>query len=470
MPTNELLPFATGGGANVMSQSDYAAMAARLVGFSAGTALSPQLNKAWRQAAFAAAMIGEFTADYGGADVLDDGDVATFEANFDAAIQARALLAGLITTAVVKTVHGTSPDFADLRAAFAWLSNYRISSTGSVTFNLRGAASGSATQYSYGSTGLAIVHPDLGRVFINGAAMLGAAPANADFTITGSGSGARATDRASHLTVLRSRFATELNFTGGASITVIGSLGGIGNLLITGDRTTGAAPNQGNLLQFAAGSATVTGPLAVHGAGSNGIYFRSCVVATGAVIMAAGCVGQGIRADSARIDLGANAISLSNDADGFLPSTGGSLANAIPGVTAFARGNGGHGMHPMSGGSMSLSSGGVASSNAQSGVYSEDASFNAPSLTAQSNGINGVTTLRGTASVPNLAASSNTNYGIYNDGGRVTADTISALNSNGVGSAFATDGGINNLRSATGLTGLSPAANTVGNSNALNIV
>lgn len=470
MATNDLLPFATAGGANVMSQADYAAMAARLSGFTAGTALSPQLNKAWRQSAFAAAMIGEFTADYSGLDVLDDGDVDTFEARFDAAIQARAALAGTITTALVKTVHGTSPDFADLRTAFAWLSQFRITSTGSVTFNLRGAASGTATQYAYGNTGLTIIHPDLSRVFINGAAMLGAAPANADFTVTGSGSGARATDRANHLTVLRSKFATELNFTSGASITVIGSLGGIGNLLITGGRTTGSGANQGNLLQFAAGSATITGPIAVSGAGSNGMFFRACVVATSAVLVAIGCVGQGIRVDSSRVDLAANVISLSNDADGILPSTGGSLANAVPGVTAFARGNGGHGLHPMAGGSMSLSSGGVASSNASSGVYSEDASFNAPSLTAQNNGINGVTTLRGTASVPNLAASGNTNYGVYNDGGHVTADTVSALNSNGVGSAFATDGGINNLRSATGLTGLSPAANTVGNSNALNIV
>ncbi|WP_054210561.1 hypothetical protein [Bosea vaviloviae] len=90
MPTNELLPFATAGGAGVMSQSDYAALAARLAGFVDGIAEPAEVNKVWRQSAFAAAMIGQFTADQSGEDTLDDGDVATFQANFTAAMQAAA--------------------------------------------------------------------------------------------------------------------------------------------------------------------------------------------------------------------------------------------------------------------------------------------------------------------------------------------------------------------------------------------
>lgn len=88
MPTNELLPFATAGGAGVMSQSDYAALAARLAGFVDGIAEPAEVNKVWRQSAFAAAMIGQFTADKSGQDTLDNGDVATFQANFTAAIVA----------------------------------------------------------------------------------------------------------------------------------------------------------------------------------------------------------------------------------------------------------------------------------------------------------------------------------------------------------------------------------------------
>lgn len=86
MPINELLPFATAGGAGVMSQSDYAALAARLAGFVDGIAEPAEVNKVWRQSAFAAAMIGQFTADKSGQDTLDNGDVATFQANFTAAV------------------------------------------------------------------------------------------------------------------------------------------------------------------------------------------------------------------------------------------------------------------------------------------------------------------------------------------------------------------------------------------------
>ncbi len=106
MPTNQLLPFATGGGANVLSPASYAALAARLTGFTAGVAQSVQLNSAWRQAAFAAAMIGQFTADNSGQDTLDDGDVAKFEQNFTRAVEA----------AVFATIFATQADtFAGTR-------------------------------------------------------------------------------------------------------------------------------------------------------------------------------------------------------------------------------------------------------------------------------------------------------------------------------------------------------------------
>jgi len=87
MSTNDFLPFGIGAGANVLSQSDYAALVARLSGFQSGVANSAQVNKAIRQAAFVAAMIGQFTADYGG-DALDNGDLPTFEENFKNALAA----------------------------------------------------------------------------------------------------------------------------------------------------------------------------------------------------------------------------------------------------------------------------------------------------------------------------------------------------------------------------------------------
>lgn len=82
MPTNDFLPFGSAVGANVMSQSDYAALTARSNGFSAGTAASIQLNKVWRQASIMAAMIGQFIVDNNGTDAIDDGTITTLLNSF----------------------------------------------------------------------------------------------------------------------------------------------------------------------------------------------------------------------------------------------------------------------------------------------------------------------------------------------------------------------------------------------------
>ncbi len=91
MPTNEFLPFATGVGANVLSQADYAALGARGTGFVAGTALSAPFNKAVRQSSVAASMAAQFSADMTGADVTDDGSVSTILNIFKAAIRSQKL-------------------------------------------------------------------------------------------------------------------------------------------------------------------------------------------------------------------------------------------------------------------------------------------------------------------------------------------------------------------------------------------
>ena len=73
MPTNEFLPFAAAGGANVLPQADYAGSASRLAGVIAGTATSALANKSWRQSASMAAALGDTLVD-AGYDALDDGD------------------------------------------------------------------------------------------------------------------------------------------------------------------------------------------------------------------------------------------------------------------------------------------------------------------------------------------------------------------------------------------------------------
>lgn len=88
MATNELLPFATGAGANIQTQAEYAADAQRSSGNIPGVARSALVNKAIRQSSFAASMIGQFIADQGGINVVDDGDVAGLKTDFIASIRA----------------------------------------------------------------------------------------------------------------------------------------------------------------------------------------------------------------------------------------------------------------------------------------------------------------------------------------------------------------------------------------------
>lgn len=82
MATNDFLPFAAAGGANVLSQSDWLALTARLAGYTAGVANSAQINKGLRQSAAMAAMLGQFINDYGGFDALDDGNIDNLETAF----------------------------------------------------------------------------------------------------------------------------------------------------------------------------------------------------------------------------------------------------------------------------------------------------------------------------------------------------------------------------------------------------
>ena len=85
--SNDFLPFATGSGANILTPAQYAALTARSQGFVAGIAQSIEANTVWRQATFVAAMIAQFTADYGPSDVHDDGVLANLEAQFISALQ-----------------------------------------------------------------------------------------------------------------------------------------------------------------------------------------------------------------------------------------------------------------------------------------------------------------------------------------------------------------------------------------------
>lgn len=72
MPTNELLPFAEGGSANVEPQATYATDTQRTNGQQPGIARSAINNKAIRQANFMASNMAQFICNTTGADVLDN--------------------------------------------------------------------------------------------------------------------------------------------------------------------------------------------------------------------------------------------------------------------------------------------------------------------------------------------------------------------------------------------------------------
>ena len=74
MATNDFKPFATGSGANVLSQADYEALSALASGFFSGKASSARVNKALsRQSSTIAAVLGN-SWRITGSDVPDNGE------------------------------------------------------------------------------------------------------------------------------------------------------------------------------------------------------------------------------------------------------------------------------------------------------------------------------------------------------------------------------------------------------------
>lgn len=89
MATNDFKIFAGNATANVITQTEYLALAALIDGFTAGTANSAQLNKVWRQSSIMAAMLGDFIEQGSGNNVVDDGTTATILLNLLSALNKR---------------------------------------------------------------------------------------------------------------------------------------------------------------------------------------------------------------------------------------------------------------------------------------------------------------------------------------------------------------------------------------------
>lgn len=78
--TNDFLPFATGGGANVESQGSYAVDSQLTIGNQPGIARSSFVNKSLRQACYIASQIAQFLVNQTGQNCLDDATPANIQA------------------------------------------------------------------------------------------------------------------------------------------------------------------------------------------------------------------------------------------------------------------------------------------------------------------------------------------------------------------------------------------------------
>lgn len=90
MATSDFLPFATGAGATVLSQTDYAALPAVSTGYGSGIAKAEQLNKTWRQSSIMASVLAQFIANQTGQNSVDDGTTAALLANLLSAVKTAA--------------------------------------------------------------------------------------------------------------------------------------------------------------------------------------------------------------------------------------------------------------------------------------------------------------------------------------------------------------------------------------------
>lgn len=86
---NDFLPFATAGGANVLTQAQYLALTQLSTGYQSGVAQSAALNKTWRQSSIMSAVLAQFIVNSSGQPAIDDGTTATLLANLTEAISAQ---------------------------------------------------------------------------------------------------------------------------------------------------------------------------------------------------------------------------------------------------------------------------------------------------------------------------------------------------------------------------------------------
>jgi microcystin-dependent protein len=167
---NDFVAFATGSGANVLSQASYLANAQLPIGQQSGVASSALNNKALRQATYVVSQIAQYIANCLGANVLDNATPATLLAQIQAAFRP----SGEITMWPTNTApagwqlcDGSAISRTTYATLFAVIGTTFGVGDGSTTFNVpnhsgifvRGAGSQTISGISYSGT-LAAVQGD----------------------------------------------------------------------------------------------------------------------------------------------------------------------------------------------------------------------------------------------------------------------------------------------------------------------
>ena len=127
MAENQILPFAQGQGANVLSQADYAGDSMRLQGHQPGVARSALENKALRQATAMAAGLAQFIVDKAAQDVTDEKTAAEISTALAQAC-AESALSNFVVNVGTGRLALNIPGVALIQSGFA------EGSTGTITF------------------------------------------------------------------------------------------------------------------------------------------------------------------------------------------------------------------------------------------------------------------------------------------------------------------------------------------------
>ena len=146
MATNELLPFANGGGANVIDFSSWNALSQRQSGFVSGVASSQQFNRILAQGGAAGYVVGQMVADLANQNATID--ATTLYTNFKLALQTfikKEVGESLLPTGSVIFVHATDVPQGLLLCNGAAVSRTKYAKLFSVIGTKYGSGDGSST-------------------------------------------------------------------------------------------------------------------------------------------------------------------------------------------------------------------------------------------------------------------------------------------------------------------------------------